>query len=62
VFFLADLAIFFFSRQGVYGDKATTLARFKDNYQKRVSEAVKRRLVLENDDASWRSLFEKTDD
>ena len=38
------------------------MARFKDNYQKRVSEAVKRRLVLENDDASWRSLFEKTDD
>jgi UV DNA damage endonuclease len=36
--------------QGVYGDKAATLARFKDNYQKKLSGAVKRRLVLENDE------------
>ena len=36
--------------QGVYGDKTATLARFKDNYQKKLSDAVKRRLVLVNDE------------
>jgi UV DNA damage endonuclease len=34
----------------VYGDKTATLARFKDNYQKKLSDAVKRRLVLVNDE------------
>lgn len=38
---------------GVYGDKATTLARFKDNYEKKLSDAVKRRLVLENDEICY---------
>ena len=34
---------------GVYGDKPSTLERFKTNYP-RLSEKVKRRLVLENDE------------
>ncbi|CAG7848192.1 UV-damage endonuclease Short=UVDE [Serendipita indica DSM 11827] len=38
---------------GVYGDKATTLARFKENYQKKLSDRVKRRLVLENDEICY---------
>ncbi|OTA08134.1 hypothetical protein A9Z42_0091130 [Trichoderma parareesei] len=37
---------------GVYGDKAATLDRFRQNYAK-LSDGVKRRLVLENDDVSW---------
>lgn len=37
---------------GVYGDKAATLDRFRQNYA-RLSDGVKRRLVLENDDVSW---------
>lgn len=37
---------------GAYGDKAATIERFKTNYA-RLSEPVKRRLVLENDDMSW---------
>ncbi|KHN94931.1 UV-endonuclease UVE-1 [Metarhizium album ARSEF 1941] len=37
---------------GVYGDKQATLGRFRENYHK-LSEGVKRRLVLENDDVSW---------
>ncbi|KAM0461412.1 hypothetical protein ACHAPV_004116 [Trichoderma viride] len=37
---------------GVYGDKAATLDRFRENYS-RLTEGVKRRLVLENDDVSW---------
>ncbi len=37
---------------GTYGDKAATLDRFRTNYKK-LSEGVKRRLVLENDDVSW---------
>lgn len=37
---------------GVYGDKAATLDRFRENYSK-LTEGVKRRLVLENDDVSW---------
>ncbi|KAM5344747.1 hypothetical protein ACJ41O_010609 [Fusarium nematophilum] len=37
---------------GVYGDKAATLDRFRENYA-RLSDGVKRRLVLENDDVAW---------
>lgn len=37
---------------GAYGDKPATLDRFRTNYA-RLSEPVKRRLVLENDDMSW---------
>ncbi len=37
---------------GAYGDKPATLDRFRTNYAK-LSEAVKRRLVLENDDMTW---------
>jgi UV DNA damage endonuclease len=37
---------------GVFGDKAATLDRFRQNYAK-LSPSVKRRLVLENDDVSW---------
>ncbi|KAK3325103.1 UV-endonuclease UvdE-domain-containing protein [Apodospora peruviana] len=38
---------------GVYGDKAATLDRFWDNYTKLLSDSIKRRLVLENDDVAW---------
>ena len=37
---------------GVFGDKAETLDRFRDNYAK-LPQGVKDRLVLENDDVSW---------
>ncbi|MCJ1375663.1 UV-damage endonuclease [Loxospora ochrophaea] len=37
---------------GVFGDKAATLDRFRENYA-RLSSDVKARLVLENDDMSW---------
>lgn len=37
---------------GTYGDKAATLQRFRTNYGK-LSEHVRARLVLENDDVSW---------
>ncbi|KAL2827573.1 UV-endonuclease UvdE-domain-containing protein [Aspergillus cavernicola] len=37
---------------GVFGDKEATLDRFRGNYQK-LSQDVKNRLVLENDDVSW---------
>lgn len=37
---------------GTYGDKAATLDRFRENYVK-LSDGVKRRLVLENDDVAW---------
>lgn len=37
---------------GVFGDKAATLDRFRQNYAK-LSQSVKNRLVLENDDMSW---------
>ena len=37
---------------GVFGSKPDTLARFRENYAK-LSESVKNRLVLENDDVSW---------
>ena len=37
---------------GVFGDKAATLDRFRENYVK-LPQGVKNRLVLENDDVSW---------
>ena len=37
---------------GVFGDKAATLDRFRENYAK-LPQGVKDRLVLENDDMSW---------
>ena len=37
---------------GVFGDKAATLNRFRENYA-RLSQDIKNRLVLENDDVSW---------
>ncbi|KAI1469868.1 UV-endonuclease UvdE [Daldinia caldariorum] len=37
---------------GVFGDKEATLDRFRKSYAK-LSEGVKARLVLENDDVSW---------
>lgn len=37
---------------GVYGDKESTLARFKENYTSLASDKVKARLVLENDEVS----------
>ncbi|RDW66427.1 putative UV-endonuclease UVE-1 [Coleophoma cylindrospora] len=37
---------------GTFGDKAATIDRFRENYQK-LSEKVKNRIVLENDDVSW---------
>ena len=36
----------------MYGDKEATLSRFKENYIK-LSDRVKKRLVLENDDMCW---------
>ncbi|KAE8151759.1 UV-endonuclease UvdE-domain-containing protein [Aspergillus avenaceus] len=37
---------------GVFGDKEATLDRFRENYAK-LSQDIKNRLVLENDDVSW---------
>lgn len=37
---------------GVFGDKAATLDRFRENYSM-LSQDIKNRLVLENDDVSW---------
>lgn len=37
---------------GTFGDKAATIDRFRENYQK-LSQKVKNRIVLENDDVSW---------
>lgn len=37
---------------GTYGDKASTLDRFRTNYTK-LSQSIKNRLVLENDDVAW---------
>ena len=42
---------------GVYGDKAATLKRFKKVYGGMLSDRVKRRLVLENDEVSLICLF-----
>ncbi|KAK6908725.1 UV damage endonuclease UvdE [Kwoniella mangroviensis CBS 8886] len=38
---------------GIFGDKESTLARFKENYTTRLSEGVKKRLVLENDEICY---------
>ncbi|KAF3913668.1 hypothetical protein AA313_de0200130 [Arthrobotrys entomopaga] len=38
---------------GIFGDKGATLDRFRDVYTTRLSEGIKRRLVLENDDVCW---------
>lgn len=38
------------SPKGVYGDKQATLMRFKQNYSERLSDRIKQRLVLENDE------------
>ncbi|OWZ61878.1 UV damage endonuclease UvdE [Cryptococcus neoformans] len=38
---------------GVYGDKESTLARFKENYTTLASDKVKARLVLENDEICY---------
>ncbi|KAF8590258.1 UV-endonuclease UvdE [Ramaria rubella] len=38
---------------GMYGDKAATLARFKINYETKLSQEVKARLVLENDEICY---------
>lgn len=45
-------AIMILHMGGTYGDKPATLDRFRENYAK-LSENVKQRLVLENDDVSW---------
>lgn len=37
---------------GTFGDKKATLDRFRENYVK-LSDGVKKRLVLENDDVAW---------
>jgi len=37
---------------GTFGDKAATIDRFRENYRG-LSEAIKKRVVLENDDVSW---------
>lgn len=41
---------------GVYGDKEGTIARFKENYQTRLSDRIKARLVLENDEVCHRRV------
>ncbi|OIW22514.1 UV-endonuclease UvdE [Coniochaeta ligniaria NRRL 30616] len=38
---------------GVFGHKAATLDRFRENYTNLLSPSIKARLVLENDDVSW---------
>lgn len=45
-------AIMILHMGGVFGDKEATLGRFRENYAN-LSDSVKRRLVLENDDVSW---------
>jgi len=39
--------------QGVYGDKLATLERFKENYKTKLSDEIRQRLVLENDEVSY---------
>jgi UV DNA damage repair endonuclease len=41
-------------KQGVYGDKLETLARFKENYRTLLSDDIKARLVVENDEVGHR--------
>ncbi|KZT63510.1 UV-endonuclease UvdE [Daedalea quercina L-15889] len=38
---------------GVYGDKEGTLARFKENYRTRLTDDMRARLVLENDEMCY---------
>ncbi|KAI0064003.1 UV-endonuclease UvdE [Artomyces pyxidatus] len=38
---------------GMYGDKPATLARFKENYTTKLSDDIKARLVLENDEMCY---------
>ncbi|KAI9464142.1 UV-endonuclease UvdE [Lactarius psammicola] len=38
---------------GVYGDKEVTLARFKENYRTLLSDDIKARLVIENDEMCY---------
>ena len=40
------------AQQGVYGDKEAAIARFKENYSTKLSDEMKARLVLENDEVS----------
>ena len=42
---------------GIYGDKPSTLARFKENYVTKLKDNVKARLVLENDEVSYHALL-----
>lgn len=37
---------------GVFGDKKATLGRFRESYTKLLSDDIKARLVLENDDVA----------
>ena len=39
--------------QGVYGNKVATLERFKENYKTKLSDEIRQRLVLENDEVSY---------
>ncbi|KAI8242401.1 UV-damage endonuclease [Colletotrichum sp. SAR 10_96] len=45
-------AIMILHMGGTYGDKPATVDRFRTNYAK-LSQSIKNRLVLENDDVSW---------
>ncbi|CCL99383.1 uncharacterized protein FIBRA_01401 [Fibroporia radiculosa] len=38
---------------GVYGDKETTLQRFRENYRMRLTDEMKARVVLENDEICY---------
>ncbi|KAI0729555.1 UV-endonuclease UvdE-domain-containing protein [Fomitopsis betulina] len=38
---------------GMYGDKETTIARFRENYRTRLTDEMKARLVLENDEICY---------
>ncbi len=39
--------------QGVYNDKPTTIARFRENYLNKLTQEMKDRLVLENDEMCY---------